>query len=76
MNKEQPEAKCPYFREKAKYRICCQGPGNFAEIEFRFPTEKAARIQYEAFCCRRFDYCEAYHLHPHQDEGQEANKSC
>ena len=54
------DAQCPFFCAHTKNSVVCEGmiPGSSARLNFE--SAKTKNIQYEVFCCGKYENCEMY----------------
>lgn len=54
------DAKCPFFFAHTKSSVICEGVIPDSSARLNFDSAKAKNIQYEVFCCGKFENCEMY----------------
>ena len=54
------DALCPFFCAHTKLSVICEGVVPDSSVKMNFDSAKLKDIQYNVFCCGRYDYCEMY----------------
>ena len=54
------DARCPFFCAHTKNSVICEGVIPDSSARLNFDSAKAKNIQYEVFCCGKYENCEMY----------------
>ena len=54
------DAKCPFFCAHTSHTVICEGLIPDSRACLTFSGKEGKRIQFEAFCCMRYENCERY----------------
>lgn len=54
------DAKCPFFCAHTVRAVICEGLIPDSRACLTFAGREGKRIQYETFCCMRYENCERY----------------
>lgn len=54
------KAECPFFIAHMDRNIVCEAPIPGCSVWLKFKKLKDKEIQYEVFCCKKYENCEMY----------------
>lgn len=54
------DAKCPFFCSHTRDRVTCEGVIPDSRASMFFENKNGKKIQYNVFCCWKYENCEMY----------------